>query len=136
MVWSGRHYGPAVAVTPETGYDAHMDGAQLADEDLFEMVNVRPELSGLPFIVWISEKGGARHDVRVKVSPGPRVREFSATVSVRPDVQILAGELSNRDLDIVRRWVELNRDTIVKYWDGDILYTDEALAALRKLPAD
>lgn len=113
-----------------------MDGAALIeDEDLFEMVNVRPELSGLPFIVWISEKGGARHDVRVKVSPGPKVREFVATVSVRPKVELIAGDLSTPDLALVRDWVELNRDAIIKYWNGDILYTDEALAALTKLPS-
>jgi hypothetical protein len=111
-----------------------MDAGSLTEEqDLFEMVNVRPEISGLPFIVWISEKGDARHDVRVKVSPGPRVREFSATVSVRPEVEVLAGEMSARDL-LVREWIELNRDTIVKYWTGDILYTDEALAALKPVP--
>lgn len=112
-----------------------MDSATLVEaEDLFEMVNVRPELSGLPFIVWISEKGGARHDVRVKVSPGPKVREFVATVSVRPEVELIAGELSTADLELVRYWIDLNRDTIIKYWNGDILYTDEALAALKKLP--
>jgi Domain of unknown function (DUF4160) len=110
-------------------------GSLIEDQDLFERVNVRPELSGLPFIVWISEKGGARHDVRVKVSPGPRVREFSATVSVRPDVEVLAGALSGKDLLLVRQWIELNRDTIIKYWNGDILYTDEALAALQAVPA-
>jgi hypothetical protein len=109
-------------------------GALIEDEDLFEMVNIRPELSGLPFIVWISEKGGARRDVRVKVSPGPRVREFSATISVRPQIEVLAGELSPRDLRLVRDWIELNRDTIIRYWNGDILYTDEALAALKPLP--
>jgi|CXWL01.1.fsa_nt_gi hypothetical protein len=112
-----------------------MDSATLIeDEDQFEMVNVRPELSGLPFIVWISEKGGARHDVRVKVSPGPKVREFVATVSVRPEVDLIAGELSTPDLALVRDWITLNRDTIIRYWNGDILYTDEALAALKKLP--
>lgn len=98
------------------------------------MANVRPEISGLPFIVWIFEKGQARHDVRVKVSPGPRVRKFVASVSVRPDVEVVAGELPSRDLELVRAWIELNRDVIVRFWDGDILYTDEALAALRKLP--
>lgn len=113
-----------------------MDSATLIEnEDLFEMVNVRPELSGLPFIVWISEKVGARHDVRVKVSSGPKVREFVATVSVRPNVDLIAGDLSTPDLERVRGWIELNRDTIIKYWNGDILYTDEALAALKKIPA-
>ena len=109
-------------------------GALLEDEGLFEMVNIRPELSGLPFIVWISERGGARHDVRVNVSPGPRVRDFSATLSVRPRVEVLAGDMSARDLELVRAWIELNRDAIIKYWIGEILYTDEALAALKKLP--
>jgi hypothetical protein len=66
-----------------------MDNGQITDEGLFEMANVRPEISGLPFIVWTSERGTARHDVRVhdvrvKVSPGPRAREFVASVSVRP----------------------------------------------------
>lgn len=110
-------------------------GALTDDEGLFEMVNIRPELSGLPFIVWISEKGGAWHDVRVKVSPGPKVRDFAATVSVRPVIEVVAGELSARDLKLVQAWIELNRDTIIKYWNGDILYTDEALAALKALPA-
>lgn len=112
-----------------------MNAATLTDDDPFRWDNIRPELSGLPFIVWISEKCGARHDVRVKVSPGPRVREFSATISVRPQIEVLAGELSPRDLHLVRDWIELNRDVIVRYWNGDILYTDEALAALKPLPA-
>jgi hypothetical protein len=111
-------------------------GALTEDQELFEMVNIRPEISGLPFIVWISEKGGARHDVRVKISPGPKVREFAATLSVRPKVEVLAGEIAAQDLRLVRDWVELNRDTIIAYWNGDILYTDEALAALKPLPKE
>ena len=106
-----------------------------AGEELFEMANVRPEVSGLPFIVWISEKGRARHDVRVNVSPGPRVRQFVASVSVRPVVDVVAGALPERDLGLLRAWIDLNRDVIVRYWDGDIVYTDEALAALKPLPS-
>jgi hypothetical protein len=117
-------------------YISGMDGVQPKDADegeLFEMANVRPEISGLPFIVWISERGSARHDVRVKVSPGPRVREFAACVSVRQSVEVVAGELSPRDLELVTAWIDLNRDVIVKFWDGELLYTDEALAVLKKL---
>jgi hypothetical protein len=117
-----------------------MDFGQLADltdelaaGELFEIANVRPDVSGLPFIVWISEKGGARHDVRVKVSPGPRVREFTASLSVRPEVSVAAGEMSAADFALAKAWIDLNREVIIAFWDGDILYTDEALAALRKL---
>lgn len=104
-------------------------------EGTFDMANVRPERSGLPFIVYISEKGGARHDARVKVSHGPKVRDFVATVSVRPNVEVLAGDLSNANLSLLRSWIDLNRDVIVRYWDGDILYTEEALAALKPISA-
>jgi hypothetical protein len=33
------------------------------------MANLRPERTGLPFVVFISQKAGARHDVRVKAAP-------------------------------------------------------------------
>jgi hypothetical protein len=41
-------------------------------EGLFEMANLSPKRTGLPFVVWISPKAGAPHDVRVKVSKGRR----------------------------------------------------------------
>jgi len=80
---------------------------RIADEtgDLFEMADLSPALTGLPMIVWISERGRARHDVRVKVSPvhGRRARpNRTASVSVRPDVEVVAGpQLDPRDLDLV-----------------------------------
>ena len=103
-------------------------------EDLFEMANLSPALTGLPMIVWISERGRARHDARVKVSlvHGRRARpDRTASVSVRPTVDVVAGpELDRRDLELVRQWIELNRETIIAYWDGDLL-TDEAIARLQ-----
>jgi hypothetical protein len=103
-------------------------------EDLFEVANLSPALTGLPMVVWISERGHARHDVRVKVSltHGRRARpDHTASVSVRPDVRLVAGPpLDGQDLALVRRWIELNRDVLLAYWDGDLL-TDEALARLR-----
>lgn len=108
----------------------------VADEadDLFEMANLSPALTGLPMIVWISERGRARHDVRVKVSlvHGRRARpDRTASVSVRPTVEIVAGpEIDGRDMGLVRQWIELNREAIVAYWNGDLL-TDEVIARLR-----
>jgi hypothetical protein len=37
-------------------------------EDLFEMANLYPDTTGLPMTVWISPRGNARHDARVKVN--------------------------------------------------------------------
>jgi hypothetical protein len=103
-------------------------------DDLFETANLSPALTGLPMIVWISERGHARHEARVKVSlvHGRRARpDRTASVSVRPAVEIVAGpELDCRDLDLVRQWLELNHEAIIAYWDGDLL-TDEVIARLK-----
>jgi Domain of unknown function (DUF4160) len=106
-------------------------------DDRFEMANLSPALTGLPMIVWISERGHARHDARVKVSliHARRARpDRTASVSVRPVVEIVAGpELDRRDMELVRQWIELNRELIMAYWNGDLL-TDEVIARLKPVP--
>src|SRR5687767_10726411 len=105
---------------------------EAADEpnDLFGMANLSPTLTGLPMIVWISERGTARHDVRVEaLVHGRRAHpERTVSVSVRPTVEIVAGPaLDARDMELVRQWIEVNREAIVAYWNGDLL-TDEVIA--------
>ena len=101
---------------------------------LFDMANLRPEKTGLPFVVFISQRGGAPHDVRVKIAPGPKVRPSEmVTVALRPDTRIVRGRLDPSGLAVLRRWIELNRETLIKYWDGDIEYTEDAIAALQPI---
>lgn len=37
-------------------------------EELYEMANLYPKHTGLPVVIWVPERGHARHDVRVEVS--------------------------------------------------------------------
>jgi len=102
----------------------------------YEMANLRPERTGLPFVVFISQNGGARQDVRVKVAPGAKVRPSEmVTVAIRPSVRVVRGALDPRDLALLTRWIDRNRDTLVKYWDGDIEYTEDAIAAIASVGA-
>jgi hypothetical protein len=102
---------------------------------LFEIANLRPERTGLPFVVFISQKGGARHDIRVKVAHGAKVRPSEmATVAVRPRVRVIRGAVDPDDLVRLTEWIELNRDVLVAYWKGDIEYTEDAIGALTQLP--
>ena len=107
-------------------------GAQERDAEApFEMANLFSKHTGLPFVVWISYKGGAQHDVRVKVSPGPKALPSEmASVAIRPRVRVVEGEMSPADLALLAKWIELNRDTLLKYWDGDI-DTVDAIQAIR-----
>jgi len=99
------------------------------------MANLRPERTGLPLVVFISQKGGARHDIRVKVARGAKVRASEmTTVAVRPTVRVIRGALDPGDLARLAEWIELNRDVLVDYWNGNIEYTEDAINALKPLP--
>ncbi len=105
------------------------------DQDLFEMANLYPRTTGLPRTVWVSPKGRARHDVRVKVSTSPGDRmdaENTAIVGVRPRPALLHGELSPEHLVAILSWVGLNSSALVEYWDGAI-DTVELVARLQKV---
>jgi hypothetical protein len=93
------------------------------DVDLFEMANLFPTTTGLPMTVWVSPKGNARHDVRIKVNMthGNQMSiANTAVVSVRPAPRLITGQLSPTDMQIVSDWVQLNETPIISYWNGTI----------------
>jgi hypothetical protein len=113
-----------------------MNAEQIMTEAPFEMANLFPKHTGLPFVVWISVRGGARHDVRVKVSASAKaVPGDMATVGIRPEVRVLEGELDAKALSLLKAWVELNRATLISYWESEI-DTLDALEALIKVEAN
>ena len=102
----------------------------------YEMANLRPERTGLPFVVFISQRGDARHDVRVKVAHAPRVRPAEmVTVALRPSVRVVRGRLDPHDLALLRQWIDINEQVLIDYWNGVIGYTEDALNALMPIAA-
>lgn len=93
----------------------------LADA-LFERANLFPRTTGLPMTIWVSPKGGARHDARVKVSmtPGRMDLANTAVVAIRPRPRVIAGELSTADFDAVSRWIAANQETLIAFWEESI----------------
>src|SRR5437764_4183974 len=97
-------------------------GATTSDE-LFEMANLYPRTTGLPMTVWVSPRGNARHDVRVKVNMthgNQMTVDNTAVVAVRPSPHVIAGRLSSDDEQAVFQWIALNATALVAYWEGDI----------------
>jgi hypothetical protein len=108
--------------------------AEAQGQALFQMANLRPERTGLPFVVFISQRGGARHDVRIKIAHSAKLRPSEmVTVALRPAVRVVRGKLDASNLALLKRWIELNREVLIKYWDGDIEYTEDAIAALQPI---
>jgi hypothetical protein len=105
--------------------------------DFFLMSNLAPSFTGLPFMVWIGQRGYRKHDCQVKVGPGVKPGDL-VTVTVRPEVREIpsAGILPPEEMRALTRWIELNRDVLVKFWEGDIEYTNEVLEQLKPLGED
>jgi len=70
------------------------DTVESEAEAPYEMANLTPRMTGLPMVVWVSHRGRARHDVRVKVQQthGRRMAlGNSVSVAVRPAPHLVAG---------------------------------------------
>src|SRR4030088_2565700 len=79
--------------------------------------------TGLPMTVWVSPRGNARHDVRVKVNMthGNQMNAANtAVVGLRPAPHVIAGRPSPEAERAVIQWVSLNTVALVSYWDGQI----------------
>ena len=98
------------------------------------MANLRPEKTGLSFIVFISQRDRAQHAVRVKVGRAPRLKAAEmGTYAISP-VEWKAGlRLTGQEESLLETWIERNRRVLVDYWNGVIEYTDEAIDRLVKI---
>ena len=103
------------------------------DDDLdgYAMTNVRPQRTGMPFTVWVSPKGNARHDVRVKVGYHPKLfPAHMGTYSLRPFAYVVGERLSSDDEKVLKQWIDKNIDVVLAHWYGDIEYSEELLEKL------
>jgi hypothetical protein len=106
--------------------------------DLFEIANLFPRTTGLPMTVWVSPRGRARHDARIKVclTPGPRMDVANtAVVGSRPQPRLIKGRLPGPDFDLVVQWITLNEAALLDFSNGAI-DTIELAGWLRKVGAE
>jgi hypothetical protein len=104
-----------------------VDQAIETELDFFNMANLSPLFTGLPFVVWISVKGNAKHDIRVKVS---RQRGELISVALRPMRVIGEERLSGSELTLLESWISLNWDVLLAYWNEE-LYTEQVIGRLK-----
>jgi hypothetical protein len=103
-----------------------LDPGETASADLDEAyldMKLSPADTGLPMAVWITANEGFPHDVRIKVSllRGGKGRWSDAVpVSLRPQPRDIADKLSAADFRLVCRWLDLNRQAIIDYWNQDV----------------
>jgi hypothetical protein len=111
------------------------------DEPLFEFTDLGPHLTGLPFYMWVQPRlgprVGPRHGPQVGVSDNRDVaRRDLILVVIRPQIRVVKGKMSKRNLVWLRRWLDLNRDLIIGYWNCDPMKMDslDVYDAIKPLP--
>ena len=99
-------------------------------------VKLPPCVIGLPMAVWITDNDGYPRDGWVKVSTlhGDRGSWRPApSIAVRPQPhEIVPGSLPAADIALVSRWIDLNREVIIDYWDG-VIDCDEVKPRLQQV---
>lgn len=92
------------------------------DEELFFMANLTQEDTGLPMIVWASQRGKAQHGPRLKVSThhGTHFDPYdTVSVTISDNPIIVAGTgLSLADLRLVQKFIQVNYKLLMDYWQG------------------
>jgi hypothetical protein len=108
----------------------------LAEEELLEeMVTYRKNVTGVDNTIFISPKGNTRHAPRIKmaIDPPDSVDPRGETASIAiADGAVAAGDVPHRLLDQACRFIALNRDVLLDYWDYKI-DTDELRRRLRSI---
>jgi hypothetical protein len=103
----------------------------------YGFANLYPDTTGLPMTIWVSPRGTAGHQakIRVNTTPGNQTSiSNTAVIAVRPALappsaarsdtevgpHVLSGRLSPADRQPVLEWVWLNSDALIAYWEGQI----------------
>jgi hypothetical protein len=91
----------------------------LDENFLYCASSISTKRTGLPFIVWISCQGG--ESPRVWLSSKLRIEsKFDlTTVQIEPRMQVLDGGITPEAFVTVCEWVEMNRATLLRHWNGE-----------------
>lgn len=108
---------------------------ELATEELVEMANLTTDQTGVTGTIFISTVMGS-HGPRVKyfVQPGRNQPSFSVSIADPP--RVVANSLPDRVLrqraPEVIRWVTLNQDALIDFWNNGDTWTDPQVTAFKQ----
>ena len=108
---------------------------ELALEELVEMANLTAAQTGVSGTIFISTAMGS-HGPRVKyyVQPGRTQPSFSVPISDNPSVAAnsLPVHVMRQMSPQVIRWVALNKDALLDFWNNGDSWTDPQVTAFKR----
>lgn len=102
-----------------------------------DMAAYREEDTGLPMIVVILSKGGAKHGPRVKLQQDHSKnlnKDNLVSVSISSSPEVVAGKwkLSSSDFQLASDFITAHRKVLLAYWDYKLLTRDLEQKLFRK----
>lgn len=81
---------------------------------LFEMANLLPKRTGLKYTIWYGAKV-PKHRPRIKVD----LKDNNSVTICLDNYEVKGNvdKISQHDLNDIFRWLELNREVIIQYWE-------------------
>jgi hypothetical protein len=125
---------------PDVGYSVVPTNAVVwagVDDEAGDMVSLTKEDTGIHNTLFASTKGYAseRHGPRIKIAVDPSTRFVAGGKSASMSIHSygLTGEyVSPALVEQVKRFIELNREALLAYWEGEIA-TREFLRRVRPI---
>jgi hypothetical protein len=110
----------------------------LTGDYLFEMANLSPKKTGLPYAIHLRHRSAIRHGPSMKVYPmGTAVSSCVIVVTIAADPQVIKAprrpHIPERDLEALREFVRRNHAVLQRYWDEPDWPTDEMEDQLQKV---
>ena len=102
--------------------------------DGFDMTVLSPKDTGVPLFIYILQDRGFITEIRIEVAHSTKgSRAETVKVAIQPTVHVTRGHLAVNELAVLAQWIELNRNTLIQYWSGEIEYTEEVLRVLKPM---
>lgn len=107
-----------------------------SDTDLFVMDNLSPKTTGLPMTIWVSSYSNNKHGFHIKVSKDHDnqidINNTMVVEILRPYLYLIDGNFISVDENLIYKWISINYDVLLNYWNGDI-DTADLLSNLKPL---
>jgi len=136
----GQGSGPYISHPDAPNHEPSQDSAKPSprriDLALFLMANIQRSKTGLPFVVWISQRqpGAPDTELWLWASGNPRFEttdELTHIHCLGPELQVIRiRDVLSGEKKSLQRWVDLNREVLLRHWNGNI-DSAEALERIR-----
>lgn len=87
----------------------------------YEMSNLTPDDTGLPFITWISPKSGKEgHWARIKIEY--KGKQYSFSIDDNPEWKMkshIKNPFNSKEIKLIKQFIKQNKELLLDYWNSE-----------------